>query len=62
VVVAALLLCGAGIGLGAASFERGWLGNGEYPYGAQRVVAVVILAVLTPLHARVVLGPLGKKA
>jgi len=53
-----LALCGAGIGLGAAAIERG---GASRPYEAQAVASVVILALLTPLHARVVLGPFGRR-
>jgi hypothetical protein len=55
-----LALCGAGIGLGAAAIERGGL-NVDRPYGVQGIAAILLLAVLTPLHARVVLGPFGRR-
>lgn len=58
-----LALCGAGIGFGAGALERvtfsGVLNTTEQ--GREWLGAILILAVLTPLHARVVFGPLGRK-
>lgn len=48
-----LALCGAGIGLGLGLVD----GSGMPP---QAIAAIVILALLTPLHVRVVLGPFGR--
>lgn len=59
-----LALCGAGIGLGAGAIE--FLSSRGYPRepGAeytQWAIATILLAVLTPLHVRVVLGPFGRR-
>ena len=64
VVIPGLLLCGAALGLGVAWIEADYLPR--YPdtdasLGAQRFAAIAAIAVLTPLHARVVLGPLGRR-
>lgn len=64
VLVPALVLCGAGLGLGAAWIEADYLPRspgGDRGLGAQRFAGIAILAVLTPLHVRVVLGPLGRR-
>ena len=64
-VIAGLLLFGAALGLGAAWIEADYLPrfpSREAGLGPQRLAAVAVLAVLTPLHVRVVLGPLGRKA
>ena len=58
-----LMLSGAGIGLGLAGLDfrtfEGILNTSDHV--AQSVAAIAILAVLTPMHVRVVLGPLGRK-
>jgi hypothetical protein len=54
ILIAGLALSGAGIGLGIGLVD----GEGTQ---AQVVAASVVLAALTPLHVRVLLGPLGRK-
>jgi hypothetical protein len=54
VVAAVLTVCGAAFGVGGALIE------GESGPG-QAIAATVTLAVLTPMHVHVVLGPLGRR-
>jgi len=54
VVAVVLTACGAAFGVGGALIE------GESGPG-QATAATVILAVLTPMHVHVVLGPLGRR-
>lgn len=55
--VALLGVAGAGIGLGGGFLS---VHRDAFPDRAQWMAATVLLAVLTPLHVRVVLGPLGR--
>ncbi|MCA1726207.1 MAG: hypothetical protein LC722_00675 [Actinobacteria bacterium] len=64
VLVIALVACGAALGLGGAWIEADYLPRsvgGDMGLGPQRLTAVLLLAILTPLHVRVVLGPLGRR-
>ena len=59
---ALLALCGAGIGWGAGGIERIGVSADLPAQGRQWLIATILLAILTPLHARVVLGPFGRRA
>lgn len=52
VVAGILAVAGVGIGWGAMCLQ-------DDPSGGEFVTAVVILAVLIPVHVRIVLGPFG---
>jgi hypothetical protein len=58
VVVPLLAACGAGFAIAGTLFDPF-----EWQFNRGEIVAaVVLLAVLTPLHVRVVLGPFGRRA
>jgi hypothetical protein len=54
VVAAVLALAGAGLGWGAMQVQLD-------PAVGEVVAAMVILAVLVPMHVRIVLGPFGPR-
>lgn len=49
-----LVLAGAGLGLGGMMLRLD-------PHPAERIVAIVLLAVLVPAHVRIVLGAYGRR-